>query len=128
MLTFKKLKKKQGYTRIKFILEKLKDPGVAQVFKAKIGRKFSPLMLLDTDNTGTDTLIDTFNTAVIETASEVLGKKRITKKLWVTPDLLKLRDKRRDLTKAKYKSWVGAHKYRQADMQVKMRMLEAKKD
>ena len=84
MMTFrlhpKKLKKKQGHTRIKFDLEKLKDPGVAQVFEATIGGKFAPLMLLDTDNTGTDTLIDTFNTAVTETASEVLGKKRITKK------------------------------------------------
>ena len=70
MMTFhlhlKKLKKKQDHTRIKFDLEKLKDPDVAQVFKANIGGKFTPLMLLDTDNTGTDTLIDTFNTAVIE--------------------------------------------------------------
>ena len=86
-LQLKKLKKKQGHTRAKFDLEKLKDPGMAQVFEAKIGRKFAPLMLLDTDNTGTDTLIDTFNTAVIETAGEVFGKKRITKKPWVTPDL-----------------------------------------
>ena len=79
-LPLKKLKKKQGHTRIKFDLEKLKDPGLAQVFEAKIGGKFAPLMLLDTDKTCTDTLIDTFNTAVIETAGEVLGKKRISKK------------------------------------------------
>ena len=85
-------------------------------------------MLLDTNNTGTDTLIDTFNTAVIETASEVLGKKRITKKRWVTPDLLKLCDERRDLKKTKYESEKGAHKYRQVDKQVKMRMLKAKED
>ena len=78
--------------------------------------------------TGTDTLIDTFNIAVIETASEVLGKKRITKKPWVTPDLSKLCDERRDLKKTKYESEEGAHKYRQADKQVKMRMLKAKED
>ena len=65
-------------------------------------------MLLDTDNTGIDTLIDTFNTAVIETASEVLGKKRITKKRWATPDLLKLCHERRDLKKTKHESEVGA--------------------
>ena len=85
-------------------------------------------MLLDTNNTGTDTLIDTFNAAVIETASEVLGKKWITKESCVTPDLLKLCDERRDLKKTKYESKEGAHKYRQADKQVKMRMLKAKED
>ena len=132
MMTFrlhlKTLKKKQGHTRIKFDQEKLKDPGVAQVFEARIGGIFAPLMLLDTDNTGTDTLIDTFNTAVIETASEVLGKKRITKKPWITPDLLKLFDERRDLKKTKYEREEGTHKYRHADKQVKMRMLKVKED
>ena len=65
---------------------------------------------------------------MIETASEVLGKKRITKKPWVTPDLLKLCDERRDLKKTKYESEEGAHKYRQVDKQFKMRMLKAKED
>ena len=101
---------------------------MAQAFEAKIGGKFAPLMLLGAGNTGTDTLIDTFNTAVIETASEVLGKKRITKNPWVTSDLLKLCDETRDLKKTKYESEEGAHKYRQADKQVKMRMLKAKED
>ena len=85
-------------------------------------------MLLDTDNTGADTLIDTFNTEVIETACEILCKKLITKKPWVTPVLLKLGDKRRDLKKTKYESEEGTHKYRQADKQVEMRILTAKED
>ena len=132
MMTFrlhlKKLKKKEGHTIIKFDLKKLKDPGVAQIFEAKIRGEIRSTHA--TDNTGTDTLIDRhkFNTAVIETASEVLGKKRITKKSWVTPDLLKLCDERRDLKKTKYEIEEGAYKYRQADKQVKMRMLKAKKD
>ena len=109
MQSKQKLKRKQGYTRIKFDLEKLKDLGVAQVFEATIGGKFAPLMLLDIDSTGTDILIDTFNTAVIETASKVLGKKPITKKPWVTPELLKLCDERRDLKKTKYESEEGAN-------------------
>ena len=110
--TLKKLKKKQGHIRIKFDLEKLKDPGVAQVFEATIKGKFAPLMLLDTGNTSTDALIDTLKTAVIETANEVFGKRRITEKPWVTPDLLKLCDKRRDLKNTKCESKEGAHKYR----------------
>ena len=132
MMTFrlhlKKLKKKQGHPRIMFDLKKLKDPVEAQIFEAKIGRKFAPLMLLDTNNTGTNIFIGTFNTAVIETASEVFGKKRITKWPWVTSDLLKLCDERRDLKKTRYGSEKEAHKYRQADKQVKMRMLKEKED
>lgn len=127
-LHLKKVKKKQGHARIKFDLEKLKDPDVAQIFEATIGGKFAPLLLLDDDGTDADTFIETFNAAVIEMANEVLGKKQTTKKLWVTPDLLKLCDERRDLKKTKYESDEGADKYRQADKQVKMSMLKAKED
>ena len=52
MMTFKlHLQKfiKQGHTRIKFDLEKLKDPDIAETFKAMIGRKFAPLTLLDAE-------------------------------------------------------------------------------
>ena len=101
---------------------------MAEIFAAIIGGKFAPLMVLETDNTGTDILIDTFTTALTETASKVLGKKQITKKSWVTPDLLKLCDERRDLKKTRYESEEGAHKYRQAEKQAKMRMLKAKED
>ncbi|XP_071487324.1 uncharacterized protein [Diadema antillarum] len=126
----KNMKKKQDHTRIKFDLEKLKDPDVGKVFEAKIGGKFAPLLLLDADGTDADTrtFIDTFNTAVTETANEVLGKKRTTKKPWVTPDLLKLCDERRDLKQSKYGSDEGADKYRQADKRVKKSMLKAKED
>ena len=94
---------------------------MAQVFEAKTGEKFTTFMFLGTDNTGTDTFIDTFNMAVTETPSEALGKKQTTKKLWVTPDVLKLCDERRNLKKTKYKSEEVAQKY-------KMRMLKAKED
>lgn len=99
---------------------------MVQVFEAKIRGKFAPLLLLDADATDADTFIDTFNTAVTETANEVLDKKRTTKKPWVTPDLLKLCDEKRDLEQSKYESDKGADKYRQVDKQVKMSMLKAK--
>ena len=118
--------KKQGQTRIKFDLEKLQDPHVAQAFKAQIGGKFAPLLVLDADCRDADTLIDTFNTAVVETANEVLGKKRPIKKPWVTQDLLKLCDKRSELKKLKFASEDGAKQYRQADKTVKNNMREAK--
>ena len=46
-----------------------------------------------------DTMITTYNTAVTDAASEILGKKRRRKKPWVTKDVLDLCDERRDLKK-----------------------------
>jgi len=99
MMTFRlhlKRVKKQSYTRMKFDLEKLKDPEIAEYFQARIGGKFLPLNFIDAGNgTDMDMLIDTFNTAVTKTASEILGKHRTVKKPWLTADILDLCDKRR---------------------------------
>ena len=96
MMTFRlHLRKvtKKGNTRIKFDLEKLKDPTIAVEFQAKIGGKFAPLTMIDVDNTDIDTMINTFNTAITETAGEVLGKHRPIKKPWVTRDVPNMFDK-----------------------------------
>ena len=77
MMTFKlhlKKVRKQGQTKIKFDLEKLKDPEVLESFQAMIGGKFASLTILDADDTDADSLINTFNAAVTDTASEILGK------------------------------------------------------
>ena len=95
------------HARIKFDLEKLKDPEVAEAFHAMIGGKFAALTILDPDGTDIVTLINTFNTAVTNTASEILGKHRPVKKPWVTADLLDLCDKRRELKK-KYAEGVSS--------------------
>lgn len=58
MMSFKlhlKRIRKQGHTRIKFDLEKLKDPKTAEVFPAMIGGKFPALNILDADGTNIDT-------------------------------------------------------------------------
>jgi sorting nexin-29 len=119
--------------RIKFNLEKLIDPNVAKIFEAKIGGRFAPLLLTDTIDTDVDTFIDSFNTTVLQiqyhsVANEVLGKKRTIRKPWVTPELLKLCDERRELKKSKYESDERADMYRKADKQVKTSMLKAKED
>ena len=114
MMTFKlhlKRVKKLGHTRIKFDLEKLKDPEIAEAFHAMIGEKFAALTILDADGTDMETLINTFNTAVTNTASEILGTHRPVKKPWVTADLLDLCDKRRELKKKK-KDAEGIRQYR----------------
>ena len=51
----------------------------------------------------TDSMITTFNTAVTETASEILGKHCQKKKPWVTAEILDLCNKRRKLTKKRFK-------------------------
>ena len=44
-------------------------------------------------------MITTFNTAVTETASEILGKHRQRKEPWITAEILDLCDKRREMGK-----------------------------
>ena len=58
-----------------------------------IGGKFAPLTIINNEDTDLYSMITTFNTAVIETASEILGKHRQNKKPWVTAETLELCDK-----------------------------------
>ena len=51
-----------------------------------------------------DSMITTFNTAVTETASEILGKHRQKKKPLVTAEILDLCDKSRELGKKIFKT------------------------
>ena len=83
MMTFHlRLKRisKPKHTILKFDLEKLKDPNVMETFQAMIGGKFAPLTIMNNKDTDMDSIITTFNTAVTETASEILGKHRQKKK------------------------------------------------
>ena len=45
-----------------------------------IGGRFAPLTIMSNDDTDIDSMITTFNIAVTETASEILGKHRQKKK------------------------------------------------
>ena len=66
----------QGNIRIRLSLEKLKDPNIAEIFQATIGGKFAPVLALENQDTEIDALINNFNTAVTETANNILGKHR----------------------------------------------------
>ena len=83
MMTFHlrlKRNSKPKHTRLKFHLGQLKDPNVLETFQAVIGGKFAPLTIMNNEDTDLDSMITTFNTAVTETASEILGKHRKKKK------------------------------------------------
>ena len=81
----------------------LKDPNVLETFQAMIGRKFASLTIMNNEDTDMDSMITTFNTAVTETTSEVVGKhcqkkrKKEKKKKRITAENFDLCDKRREL-------------------------------
>ena len=72
-------------------------------------------------------MITTFNTAVIETASEILGKHRQKKKTWVTAEILDLCNKRRELRKKRFEP-EGSEKYKEANKNIKRCLKKAKEN
>ena len=107
MMTFRiRLKKarKPNEPRLRFDLEKLRDPDVACTFQATIGEKFAPLIGLRDEDMDINTMITTYNTAVTDAASEIFGKEGRRKKPWVTRDVLDLCDDRRNLKKKRYEA------------------------
>ena len=120
----KKLKKNES-VRIKFDLEKLKDPEVVEIFQASIGGRFAPLLMIEQD---IQDLTEKFNSAVVDTAKEVLGKHRQIKKPWVSDDILKKCDKRRELKKTKKESEEKEEAYRQLNKDIRNDMKGAKEE
>ena len=129
-MTFQvRLKKarKPNQPRLRLDLEKLRDPDVACTFQVTIGGKFAPLIGLSDEDMDMDTMITTYNTAVTDAASEILGKERRRKKPWVTKDVLYLCDERRDLKKKRYEA-EGAKAYREANRRIQKAVKKAKED
>ena len=84
-----------------------------------IGGRFAPLTVMSNKDTDTDSMITTFNTAVTETASEILGKHRQKKKKnWVTAVIIDLCHKRRELRKKRFEP-DGSEKYREMNYNIK---------
>ena len=68
MMTFRlclQRMKNQGNIRIRFGLQKLMVPNIAEMFRATIGGKFAPLLALENQDTEIDSLINCFNTAAV---------------------------------------------------------------
>ena len=128
MMTFKihlKQIKKQAPSRIKFNLEKLNDPEVAEMFKAQVGGKFAPLLALTEDPSNIENIVETFNNTIIEAASETLGKARNKKQPWMTDEILAICDERRRL-KPYRKTQEKKVEYRAINRQVKQVIKSAK--
>ena len=83
MITFRvRLKKtrKPNQPRLRFDLEKSREPDGACTFQATIGGKFAPLIGLRDDDMDVDTMITTNNTAMTDAACVILRKERRRKK------------------------------------------------
>ena len=78
-------------------------------------------------DTEIDALINSFNTALTETANNILCKRRPAKKLLVTDNILKLCDKRRERKQMKNTTG-GAKLYRETNQHVKKRHEKNKGD
>ena len=83
--------RKPNLPRLKFDLEKLRNPDVACSFQVTIDGKFAPLIDLRDEDIDINTMMTIYNTAVTDAANKIFGKKRRRKKLWVTGDLLEER-------------------------------------
>ena len=118
---------KPKHTRLKSELEKLKDPCVLETFQAMIGRKFASLTVMNNEDTDLDSMITTFNTAVTETAGEILGKHHQMKKPWVTAEILDLCDRRKELRKKRFEP-EGSEKYWEVNNNIKRCMKKTKEN
>ena len=122
-----KLKKnfKAKQSRVKYDVERLKDPEILDIFQARIGGRFAALSLLDKD---INELTSNFNEVMKDAAEEVLGRKRKKKQAWMTDEILDLCDKRRELKQRKYKSQKDAEEYSKANKEVRKGIEKAKED
>ena len=93
------------------------DPDVASSFQAMIGGNIAPLIGLRDEDIDINTMTTTYNTAVADAASEILGKERRRKKPWITKNVLDLCDERRDLKRKQYEG-EGVKEYREANKRI----------
>ena len=120
-----KARRKPQNPRIRFDLEKLNDPEIAEVFQARVGGKFAALSVLDSD---VDTLASEIKEVLHTTAEEVLGRKRRKIQPWVTNEVLDLCDRRRELKGKKHTSEEARADYQRAHRDVRAKMRAAKEE
>ena len=103
VLTTSKLKlKTKRFTkspRIRFDLEKIKNPKIVEMFQDKVDGRFAALCVLDNN---VDNLANGLKEMLLPTAEKVLGRQRKKIQPCVTNEVLDLCDKRRHLKQQNY--------------------------
>ena len=126
MMTFKfkiRTKKKNQNTRVRYDLEKLKDPLIKEAYQKELRGRFAPLMLID----NLQELNNEFTNIVNETANNVLGKARRSRRPWITTKVLEKCDVRREAKKERFKDDEHLQKYREVNKETKKETADAKK-
>ena len=119
--------KKPEFTRLRFDLEKLKDPSVIDLFQANIGGKFAPLLYFEDDKNVDDSVVD-FEKITLDAATDILGKKNPIKKPWITKDIFDLCDERRNLKSKKKNDDTAKENYSKINKTIKKKITQAKEN
>ena len=121
-----KMNQRPKHTRVKFDLGKLNDTTTAKAYQDTLAGKLATIQNR-VDDMDIDTMTNDLNTAIMDTAHEILGKERRIKQPLMTRELLEKCDRRREL-KNKKGSTEGAAMYRLINKEIKKGMREAKEN
>lgn len=104
-------------TRLKFDLDRLKDPSIAEIIQVNVGGKYAALLTLEEDP---ETMTNKSNETMIEAAYDVLGKHRQKTQARVTDEILEMCDVIRDLKKVK-NTTTGVTAYKEVSKKIRRR-------
>ena len=131
MTTFKlklSTKNRRRNDRVVFDLDKLKDNTTKAKFQSELTSKFAPLMLIQAEEQQPQALCDKFTTGITETAKSILGKRRKTRRPWITKEVLESCDRRRELRRKKNEGKEQLEEYREANKTVRRLLRKAKEE
>ena len=90
-------KNRRRNDRTIFDIDKLKDDNIRGRYQSKLVSKFAPLLLLEDEDQQPQEMCDKFTSSITETAKNILGKRRKTRRPWITGEVLANCDRRRQL-------------------------------
>eukprot|EP00794_Sanderia_malayensis_P019588 gene19588-biopygen14544 len=109
-----------------FDLEKLKDDTIRAKFQSELQSKYAPLLLLDDQQP--QKLCNEFTSIRTKTAESVLGKRRKTRRPWISGEVLDCCDRRRELKSKSNESEEKMEEYRKANKEVRRQLRKAKEE
>eukprot|EP00794_Sanderia_malayensis_P014457 gene14457-biopygen11562 len=116
--------KKTATLLLRYDVKKLKDPEVAQKFKARIGGRFAPLLLINNVQEQAKELSEKMN----EVALEFLRRRRSKKIPWITTDMIDSCEARSALKGRRFDSPADLDAYREANKKVKKEVKKAREE
>ena len=119
-------KNKPKSERTFFDLDKLKNGTLKAAYQSELASKFAPLLLLESQQA--QELYDDFTKSITATAKNVLGKRRKTRRRWVTGEVLDCCERRRELKRKKNEGIQQKEEYRKVNREVRQLLKKANED